>query len=72
MSFKIVPAVKNKLSNDIDNYIKIENNKNLNKFIYFYDINLDKMLNKLIEYFYENNIYLYDKEDDCYMLNTKI
>ena len=61
--------LKNKISNDLDNYIILENNKNINYFIYFNDTNLDKMLNKLIEYLYHNNVYLYDKDGDCYMLN---
>lgn len=64
--------LKNKISNELNTYIMIENKKKLNNFIYFYDANLDKMLNKLTEYLYENNIYLYDEDGDCHMLNSKV
>jgi hypothetical protein len=48
--------------------IEFENNKYKNHYIIIYDSNYNNLIQKLLGYFYNNNLYFYNG-DDCIMLS---
>jgi hypothetical protein len=60
----------NDLSSISKQQVLTENMKNNNIFINFFDNNIDILYKKLLLYFYENNLYMYEGSD-CIMIDSQ-